>query len=105
MKLGIIISQKELETVWNAYRLGVYALNQGDSVKVFLVGLGVESEVEHAKFNVVTQVKEFVDAGGKIYACGSCMKIRQMDSTNTCPISTMKELYDIIRESDKVVTF
>jgi len=33
MKLGIIISQTDPETVWNAYRFGVYALEQGDSVK------------------------------------------------------------------------
>ena len=33
MKLGIIISTIEPETVWNAYRLANFALNQGDKVR------------------------------------------------------------------------
>ena len=105
MKLGIIISQTEPETVWNAYRLGTYALEQGDSVRTFLLGQGVESEVEHPKFNVRDQLGKYLDAGGQVYACGSCMKSREMESSDTCPISTMKDLYDIIIMSDKVVTF
>jgi len=105
MKLGIIISQTDPETVWNAYRLGTFALNQGDSVRAFLLGMGVESEVEHPKFNVKEQVKKYTEAGGEIYACGSCMKSREMDSTETCPISTMRDLYGIVNDSDKVLTF
>ena len=38
MKLGIIISQTNSETVWNALRLANFALTQGDMVKIFLVG-------------------------------------------------------------------
>ena len=105
MKLGIIISQTEPETVWNAYRLGTYALGQGDSVRIFLLGQGVESEVEHPKFNVKEQIAKFLEKGGEIYACGSCMKLRKQESSNTCPLSTMKDLYKIIKESDKVLTF
>ena len=105
MKLGIIISQTEPETVWNAYRLGTYALEQGDSVRIFLLGQGVESEVEHPKFNVKEQIAKFLEKGGEIYACGSCMKLRKQESSNTCPLSTMKDLYKIIKESDKVLTF
>ena len=105
MKLGIIISQTEPETNWNAYRLGVYSLEEGDTVRVFLLGQGVESEVEHQKFNVKEQVNKFLDKGGEIFACGSCMKTRKMEASNSCPLSTMKELYDIVKESDKVLTF
>lgn len=105
MKLGVIISQTDPETVWNAYRFGVYALEQGDSVKTFLLGQGVESEVEHPKFNVKEQVYVYVEKGGEIFACGSCMKSRKMESSDSCPLSTMKDLYDIVKESDKVVTF
>jgi len=105
MNLGIIISQTDPETVWNAYRLGTFALEQGDRVKTFLLGRGVESEVEHLKFNVKEQVSKYLETGGEIYACGSCMKSRQMGSTDTCPLSTMKDLYDIVKESDKVLTF
>jgi uncharacterized protein involved in oxidation of intracellular sulfur len=105
MKLGIIISTSEPETVWNAYRLGIYALDKGDSVRTFLLGQGVESEVEHPKFNVKEQVAKYLEKCGEIYACGTCMKSRNMDSTTSCPLSTMKDLYDLVNESDKVLTF
>jgi|SRR3989344_886596 len=105
MNLGIIISQTDSETVWNVYRLGNFALEHGDKVKVFLLGKGVESETEQDQFNVKQQVQNYIKAGGEIYACGSCMKAREMESTNTCQISSMSELYKIIKESDKVLTF
>ncbi len=105
MKLGIIISQTDPETAWNAYRFSVYALEQGDSVKTFLLGQGVESEVEHPKFNVKEQICVYIEKGGEIFACGSCMKSRKMESSDSCPLSTMKDLYDIVKESDKIVTF
>ena len=105
MKLGIIISTIEPETVWNAYRLANFALNQGDKVRFFLLAKGVESESGSEKYNVKEQVNQFVSKGGEIYACGTCMKSRQMDSRDTCPLSSMKDLYQIIKESDKVLTF
>ena len=105
MKLGIIISQTDPETVWNAYRLGTFALEQGDSVRTFLLGRGVESEVEHPKFNVKEQVQKYLQRGGQIQACGTCMKSRQMKSTDSCPLSTMKDLYEIVKDSDKILTF
>lgn len=44
MKLGIVIYSTDAETVWNAFRLGVFALKEGDSVKVFLLAKGVECD-------------------------------------------------------------
>ena len=105
MKLGIIIGTSEPETVWNAYRLANFALNEGDNVKVFLLAKGVESETGSEKYNVQEQVTQFVSKGGEICACGTCMKSRKMDSRDTCPISSMKDLYQIVKESDKVLTF
>ncbi|MEK7734140.1 MAG: hypothetical protein AAB329_01700 [Pseudomonadota bacterium] len=43
--------------------------------------------------------------GGEILACGTCLKIRAKGATEMCPLSTMADLHQIIRESDKVVTF
>ena len=37
MKLGMVIYSTDAETVWNGFRLGVFALKQGDQVKVFLM--------------------------------------------------------------------
>ena len=106
MKLGIIIYSTDSETVWNGFRLGVFALKQGDPVKAFLLAKGVECEkLDTAQFRVTEQMQTFVDHGGKILACGTCLKSRQMESTETCPISTMKDLYQITKESDKVINF
>lgn len=44
MKLGIVVYSTDAEPLWNAFRLGVFALAQGDSVKAFLFGKGVECE-------------------------------------------------------------
>jgi len=50
-------------------------------------------------------MKAFVNGGGKIFACGSCLKIRHSDGSETCPLSTMNDLYRIIKDNDKILTF
>ena len=106
MKLGMIVYSNDAETVWNAFRLGVFSLEQKDTVKVFLLGKGVECEsIDTEKFKVTEQIKLFVDNDGSILSCGFCLKIRNSQGSETCPLSTMKDLYDIIRDSDKVLTF
>ncbi|MDZ7626079.1 MAG: hypothetical protein U5J96_16725 [Ignavibacteriaceae bacterium] len=44
MNFGIIIYSSDAETVWNAFRLGVFSLKEGDKVKTFLLAKGVECE-------------------------------------------------------------
>jgi uncharacterized protein involved in oxidation of intracellular sulfur len=106
MKLGIVIHSNDAETVWNAFRLGVFAVAEGDSVKVFLLARGVEAEgLDTEKFRVTEQMSALVDAGGEILACGTCLKIRQSEGSELCPLSTMKDLYEVVRDSDRVVTF
>jgi len=105
MKLGIIIGTSEPETVWNAYRLANFSLKERDKVNVFLLAKGVESETGSEKYNVKEQISAFLKNGGEILACGTCMKSRQINSRDTCPISSMKDLYQIVKESDKFLTF
>lgn len=105
MKLGIIIYSTDSEAVWNAFRLGVLSLKHGDKVKVFLLAKGVESEkLSDEKFNVLEQMQLFVNEGGEILACGTCLKIRNLDGSELCPVSSMKDLYEIIKDSDKVTS-
>ena len=105
MKLGIIIYSTDAETVWNAFRLGVFSLKEGDKVKTFLLANGVECEkLVDDKFNVLEQMQLFVDNGGEILACGTCLKIRNSEGSELCPLSTMKDLYEMIRDSDKVIS-
>jgi len=102
MNLGLVIYSNDPESVWNAFRLGG-ALKQGDAVSVFLLGKGVEAEsLDNTKFNVLGQIRSFVEAGGLIMACGTCLKIRKQAGSEICQISKMQDLYSLIRESDKV---
>lgn len=106
MKIGLVISTNGSETVCNAFRLANFSLTKKDSVKVFLLGKGVEAEqFGTKKFDIVKQMQSFVSAGGQIFACGTCLKIRNTDSSERCPLSTMNDLYEIIKEADKVITF
>ena len=50
-------------------------------------------------------MQDFVNNGGAILACGTCLKIRHSEGSELCPLSTMKDLYEIIRDSDKVISF
>lgn len=106
MKIGIVIYSTDAETVWNGFRFGVFGLKQGDQVKAFLMAKGVECEkLNTEQFNVTEQMQSFVDNGGQIQACGTCLKLRHSEGSELCPLSTMKDLYDIVKESDRVVTF
>jgi len=106
MKIGIIISSNDAETCWNALRYANFALGQKDEVKVFFMGKGVEYQIIGTdKFNTVEQADNFLKSGGKILACGTCIKSRNQEGSEMCPINTMKDMHEIVNESDKVVTF
>ena len=106
MKLGIVIYSNDSETVWNAFRFGNFSLKEGDEVKIFLLGKGVECEsLDTVKFKVTEQTQAFVDNGGKMFACGMCLKIRQSEGSQMCPLSTMKDLHEIVKWADKIITF
>lgn len=106
MKLGIVIYSNDPETVWNAFRYGAFAVKEGDQVKVFLTGKGVEAEsLDTETFAVTQQMKGFVEEGGKIYACGTCLKLRDAGPTDLLPLAGMKDLRAIIAESDRLITF
>lgn len=105
MKLGIIISQTEAEAVFNVLRLALYALEQGDSVTVFLMGKGVEIDrIENPTFRVREQALAILAAGGRFLACGTCLKLRESNGSELCPSSTLKDLYEVVRESDRLVS-
>jgi uncharacterized protein involved in oxidation of intracellular sulfur len=106
MKIGIIIETKEFEKAWNAMRFAVTAKKAGHEVKVFLMGEAVEIEnLHHEKFDVAAQVEAFNKEGGIMFACGSCLKSRQMEGSDVCPVSTMIDCLAVVEWADKTVTF
>ncbi|OIO13000.1 sulfur reduction protein DsrE [Candidatus Gottesmanbacteria bacterium CG11_big_fil_rev_8_21_14_0_20_37_11] len=107
MKFTIILSTKNAETNWNALRLANLALKKGDEVNVFLMGEGVEyDQSSNEKYNIKQQVDTFLQSDkAKIVACGTCMKLRNQQSTDCCPIGGLEDFYTLITASDKVLTF
>ena len=106
MKLRIVIYSNDPEIVWNAFRLGVFSRKQGDTVSVFLLGRGVEAEsLDSGKFDVIGQIHSFSEVGGSILACGTCLKIRKSKGSDICPVSTLQDLYALIHDSDKILSF
>ena len=106
MKISIVLGTKKPEVVWNAFRLGVTSLKANHNVKVFLINEGVEIEdIKNKLYNVKEQVDAFIENNGEILACGTCLKSRQKEGSNVCPISTMKDLLSMVEESDKILAF
>jgi len=105
MKLGIIVNTNDMETAWNALRLGNEALKAGNEVGAFLLGDGVEIQnIKDETLDVAGGLKKFLNGGGNLLACGTCLQLRHQE-TSLCPISTMSEFVKLISNSDKVVTF
>jgi uncharacterized protein involved in oxidation of intracellular sulfur len=106
MKLGIIIYSTDSEVVFNAFRLANFALNKEDKVSVFLMAKGVEFEsLDSKRFPIVNLANQFIAKSGNILACGTCLDLRNQNSTELCPMSTMNDLYELIRDCDKTVSF
>ena len=105
MKLGIVVYSSDPETVWNAFRFA-NAIPSSDEAKVFLIGRGVEWEsLDTNTFKVTEQIERFVDAGGKILICSTCLEIHRLKAPEKFILATLKELLDIVKESDKIITF
>lgn len=106
MKFGIIINSNDPETVWNAFRFGLKPLTKGDEVRVFLTGRGVEAEqLDTEQFAVTQMMTDFMDLGGSVLCCGSCAeKIRGM-TPRICAIGGMNDMYEIVADCDRVLTF
>ncbi|HLC96750.1 MAG TPA: DsrE family protein [Candidatus Nanoarchaeia archaeon] len=107
MKIGIILNTNDAETCWNCIRFGNEAISKNNSVKVFLLGKGVEVEsVKDQKFPLLENfIKKFVKNSGVILACGTCLKSREKEGSKVCQISSMNDLLRLVEESDKVLTF
>ena len=104
--IGIIIYSNDAETVFNALRLANYSITAGDTVKIFLLGKGVELDTlasQHADIRM--QVGLFTNSGGLILGCGTCLKSRNMLKPQYCTMSSMGDLYDIVKKSKIVLTF
>ncbi|ELY44345.1 DsrE family protein [Natronorubrum sulfidifaciens] len=103
--LGIVLETSDPERAWNAFRLGITALEAGKDVSVFLLGEGVEAEEStDDQFDVRDRMDVFADSGGELLACGTCLEIRNSEESERCPISTMGDLLEVVTTADRVLT-
>ncbi|MDX1812596.1 MAG: DsrE family protein [Gammaproteobacteria bacterium] len=110
MKVSIIIYSNEDETVWNAFRFGVTSLIYDNKVDIFLLGKGVEALTEGSLFDIQEQVNLFRENGGNLIGCGVCVENRKeeqpfLEELLACEMGSMQTLYEIVANSDKVLTF
>jgi uncharacterized protein involved in oxidation of intracellular sulfur len=104
--LGIIISSGDAETVWNALRLGIVAQTKGDSVVIFVISKATDVFIKDtSKFDIPGTTLQFVSKGGDIYTCATCAKMRHTDNVELCTITSIFDLYEIVKMSKKLVTF
>ncbi len=106
MKIGIIVYSNDPETVWNAFRFGNFALAMGDRVNIFFLGSGVEFEsLDKDVYNITEQKEPFLASGGMLFACGTCLEIHGLPASGIYKVSTLDDLYEIVKGSDRVITF
>lgn len=104
--LGIVIYSNDNETVWNALRLANYSRNKGDTVNIFLLGKGVELDsMVKTSNDLKEQADNFLDNGGTILGCGTCLRSRKNDKPQVCKFSSLADLYELIRKNNIVLTF
>jgi uncharacterized protein involved in oxidation of intracellular sulfur len=104
--LGIVISSGDAETVWNALRLGIAAQSKGDSVVIFVINKAVDVFMKDtSKFDIPKTSFQFVSNGGDIYTCATCAKNRNTENIEMCTITSIYDLYAILKQSKKSITF
>ncbi len=111
MKITVIVYSNDSETVWNAFRFATTALIYENQVTVFLLGKGVEAmTVSTLKHDIVEQIELFRGNGGVMYGCGVCCENRKeemplLQQELQCDMGSMQNLYGLVAEADKVITF
>ena len=106
MHLGLIVETNDPGTVWNGFRLGITALDDGHTVTAFLLGSGVEAPDLPAGDDVNPHgvIRKFDLDGGELLACGTCMDHRDMEPDELRPRSSMSDLLSLIEDADEVVS-
>jgi len=106
VRVGILLSSRDPETAWNAFRFANTAREGGHDVRVFLMGKGVEAvTLQDAAFDVREQMRVLADQGGETLACGTCLDLRKQEAGPSCSPSTMRSFLDLVVAVDRLVSF
>lgn len=105
MKIAMIICNYTDEVIWNAFRLANIMLEEMDDVSIFLNGPSVNYESLHSsQFPLLELAKIFTLSEGQLFAWGKLMDLHGVEE-GYHKRGTQKELYQLIKESDKVLAF
>lgn len=111
MNIAIIVTVNDAETVWNAFRFATACLVYDNRVSVFLLGKGIEAPtVDTIHFDVGEQIRLFREHGGRLIGCGVCCERRRdsmpfLEKELDGELGSMQQLYELVAEADRVVTF
>jgi uncharacterized protein involved in oxidation of intracellular sulfur len=106
LKYAVVINSGEAETVWNALRFACAALSRGHEVSLFLLGPAVEiDKITDSRFDVKRLLERFLELKGEALSCGTCLRLRAMEASEYCPMSTMDDLVRLTEEADRTVVF
>jgi len=102
------------ERTYNGLRLaGVLAQQEGNAVRVFLIGDGASSAHRNQKvpqgfYSIETMLGNVIRHGGEVGTCATCMEARGMTDANLADgvhRSTLAELAEWTAWADKVLVF
>jgi uncharacterized protein involved in oxidation of intracellular sulfur len=111
MRVLCVVYSNDSETAWNAFRFANSALVYDDQVTVFLLGKGVEVvSASTLQYDIEEQMNIFRENGGELIGCGVCCDSRNdempfLKEQLHCEMGSMQQLYVLVAESDKVLTF
>ena len=114
MKFTLIITTPPYghERAYSALRFALTSLLEGIDINLFLIEDGVylakkfqnPSQVP----NYLEYLKNCIESGAIVKACGPCCKARGLNEEDLLEgviLSTMHDLVDFVKNSDKVITF
>lgn len=106
MHIGILISSSSEEAISNALRFGLFALDKGDDVTIFLLGNGRRATQKAAAPNSIPeQVRAFTGGAGKVYISSTGIHPAILNTLPNVIVADLEMLYDLIEASEKLVTF
>ena len=108
MKIGILMSTNDPETLWNAFRFANLCLESDfkNEVTIFLNAMAVEyEEADSKEFNIKELAKTFALSEGRLLACGKCLGFRGLEENDVCHKGGQKDLYEMMMNSDKLMCF
>ncbi|SMP02855.1 uncharacterized protein involved in oxidation of intracellular sulfur [Desulfurobacterium pacificum] len=108
MKLAVVVGTNEVKRMRSALKF-VNAAVTDSEVKLFILGECFKDKIlDVEELHLKEAIESFLERGGKIYTCGTCIVVKKFikdGEEGVCPLSTMEDLYEIIKWADKVIYF